>query len=588
MTPPLRIANCAGFLGDRHSAAREMVDGGPIDVLTGDYLAELTMAILARQRMKDPAAGFARQFLEQLEDVLVPCVDRGIKVVANAGGLNPAGLAAAIAELARKLGVSVTTAWVDGDDLMERLATIGDGWPHAGHGGLLAGRRVQPVAANAYLGGWGIAAALRSGADVVITGRVSDASLAVGPAAWHHGWQGDEWDALAGAVVAGHIIECGTQATGGNYAFFEEVPGPARPGFPIAEIAADGTSVITKHPGTGGMVTTGTVTAQLLYEIGGPSYLNPDVTVDLSSIGLEALEKDRISVTGVVGDAPPPTTKVGIVGVGGHRNSVTFVIPGLDVEAKAEVALEGLWDLVGPAASFGDVEVQLVRTDQDDPPSNEAAMATLKVTVVDADPSRVGRAFSDAAVQLALGSYPGFTLTDPPRSSQPLVVFWPTTIEQALVPSFVTVRGERVEVPAVAGSTPSPAPPGAPVPASKSDGSRWATEETVDAPLGRLLGARSGDKGGDANVGVWARSDAAFDWMLWFLTVDRFRELIPESVGLGVARHTLANLRGVNFVVEGFLGEGVATSNKRDPQAKTLGEYLRARVVPIPEELLAF
>src|ERR1700712_1700748 len=258
---PIRTGNCSGFYGDRLSAAREMLDGGPIDVLCGDYLAELTMLILAKAQAKDPDAGYAKTFLTQMRDVLDDCVARGVKVVANAGGLNPAGLAAALSEL----GTGARVAYVEGDDLRGSLDAITPA---------VVGK---PVSANAYLGAWGIAEALAAGADVVVTGRVTDASLVVGPAAWWHGWDRSDWDALAGAVVAGHVIECGPQATGGNYPFLDQILDRRYPGFPIAEVAADGSSVITKHPGTGGLVSVGTITAQLLYEIAEPAYLNPDV-----------------------------------------------------------------------------------------------------------------------------------------------------------------------------------------------------------------------------------------------------------------------------------------------------------------------
>ncbi len=270
MTAPIRIANCSGFYGDRLAAAREMVDGGPIDVLTGDWLAELTMLILAKNRQRDPAAGYGRTFVTQLEQVMGDCLDRGIKVVSNAGGLSPRGCADAVAALAAKLGLDPVIAYVTGDDLVPRLPELraaGVDFANLDTGEPLGDRAV--ITANAYLGGWGIADALARGADIVITGRVTDAALTVGPAAWWHGWRRDDWDALAGAVVAGHVIECGAQATGGNFAFFTEVPGLEHPGFPVAEVAADGSSVITKHPGQGGMVSVDTVTAQLLYEIGG-------------------------------------------------------------------------------------------------------------------------------------------------------------------------------------------------------------------------------------------------------------------------------------------------------------------------------
>ncbi len=282
---PLRVANCSGFLGDRLAAAQEMVTGGPIDVLTGDWLAELTMGLLIQQRKRaaSGSAGFATPFLTQVEQVLGTCLDRGIRIVANAGGVDPAGCALAVQRLAERLGLDVRVAYLTGDDVTARFAALrAEGWgaPHLDTGepldSLLTGG-AEPEMVHAYLGCWGIAEALQAGADVVVTGRVSDASVVAGPAAWRFDWKRDDWDALAGAIAAGHVIECGAQATGGNFSFFAEVPGLEHPGFPIAEISPDGSAVITKHPGTGGAVTVETVTAQLLYEIDGPRYLNPDV-----------------------------------------------------------------------------------------------------------------------------------------------------------------------------------------------------------------------------------------------------------------------------------------------------------------------
>src|SRR3984885_7269568 len=263
---PITIGNASGFYGDQFAAMREMLEGGDLDILTGDYLAELTMLILGRDRLRDPRLGYARTFLRQLEDCLGLALSRGVAIVANAGGLNPAGLAAAVRELAATSGLDPKIGYVTGDDLLPRAAELNLG-------------SSQLVAANAYLGGWGIAECLRAGADVVITGRVTDASLTLGPAAARFGWARDDYDALAGATAAGHVLECGAQATGGNYSFFTEIADLRHPGFPVAEIYPDGSSVITKHPGTGGAVTVGTVTAQLLYEIQGPRYPGPDVTL---------------------------------------------------------------------------------------------------------------------------------------------------------------------------------------------------------------------------------------------------------------------------------------------------------------------
>ncbi|HEY4669836.1 MAG TPA: acyclic terpene utilization AtuA family protein, partial [Tepidiformaceae bacterium] len=446
----VRIANCSGFYGDRLSAAREMVEGGPIDYLTGDYLAELTLLILWKTQQRDPSAGYASTYLRQMEEVLGACLDKGIKIVTNAGGLNPAGLAAKMRELSDRLGLQANIAHVEGDDVLARIPGLqerGITLAHMDTGQTLGDAKVAPVAANAYLGGWGIVEALRGGADVVVCPRVTDASVVVGPAAYHFGWKHDDWDRLAGAVVAGHIIECGAQATGGNYAFFKEVPGLENPGFPIAEVHADGSSVITKHPGTGGAVSVGTVTAQILYEIGGERYLNPDVVARFDTIRLSQDGLDRVGVTGVRGEPAPPTTKVCINYLGGYRNSMTFVLTGLDIEEKARLASDSLFARLGGRDRFEEVTERLVRTDQGDPESNELASATLRVSVKDPDPRKVGRAFSSAVIELALASYPGFYVSSPPGSEDAFGVYWPALIPKEEVEEVVVRHdGERVRV----------------------------------------------------------------------------------------------------------------------------------------------
>jgi len=580
----VRIANCSGFYGDRLSAAREMVEGGPIDVLCGDYLAELTMLILWKARERT-GAGYATTFLKQMEQVLGTCLDRGIRVVANAGGLDPAGLATALRELAAKLGLQPRIAHVEGDDLLPRLGELraaGIGLDHLETGQPLTDE-VHPVSANAYLGGWGIVEGLRAGADVVICPRVTDASLAVGPAAWWHGWERTDWDALAGAVVAGHIIECGPQCTGGNYSFLEEITDRRYPGFPIAEVAADGSSVITKHPGTGGLVSVGTVTAQLLYEIGAPAYMNPDVVARFDSVRLTQEGPDRVRVDGVRGEPAPPTLKVCLNYLGGYRNTMTMVLTGLDIEAKAAHAESLLFDILGGRERFAETDVRLLRTDRPDADSNEAATAQLRITVKDPDPRRVGRAFSNATMELALASYAGFFPTSPPTGETAYGVYWPALVPAgAVVQSVVLPDGARVEVPHTEAAAAAQLElDHGPVPAPVADG------PALRVPLGRICGARSGDKGGNANIGVWAVSEAAWAWLREQLTADRLRELLPEAAGLEVRRYELPRVRALNFVVVGLLGEGVASSTRFDPQAKGLGEWLRSRVVEVPGAVLA-
>ncbi|MFE9469191.1 acyclic terpene utilization AtuA family protein [Streptomyces virginiae] len=578
-----------------------MLTGGPLDVLTGDYLAELTMLILGRDRLKNPELGYAKTFLRQLEEALGLAHERGVRIVTNAGGLNPAGLADAVRALAAKVGVPVCVAHVEGDDLTARE----DG----------------ALTANAYLGGAGITACLRAGADVVVTGRVTDAALVSGPAAWWFDWAPEDHDRLAGAVVAGHVLECGTQATGGNYSFFT-AHDVRRPGFPLAEISADGSAVITKHPGTGGVVSAGTVTAQLLYETQGVRYLGPDVTARLDTVRLDDDGADRVRISGVRGEQPPSTLKVGVTRIGGWRNEVVFVLTGLDIEEKADLVRSQLAEALEGVA---DAAWTLARTDHDDADTEETASALLRLVVRDPSPDRVGRALTSTAVELALGSYPGFHLTAPPGPAQPYGVFASTLTPATEVPhTAVLPDGTRAPMPAPAAPAPlaepaafqaSPAEPAAPsarpaepaaFPASPAffeargsgggapegvggaapAGPGAEPRETVRAPLGALAGARSGDKGGDANVGVWTESAPAWHWLRDTLTVDRFQALLPETRGLAVQRHELPNLRALNFTVTGILGDGVASGHRFDPQAKALGEWLRARHLDIPVDLL--
>lgn len=560
----VRIANCSGFYGDRLSAMREMLSGGDVDYLTGDYLAELTMLILGRDRMKHPDRGYAKTFLTQLEGCLGEARDRGVRIVANAGGLNPAGLADAIRALAERLGVPARIAHVEGDDLQPRAAELGLG---------------TPLTANAYLGAWGIVDCLDAGADVVVTGRVTDASVIVGAAAAHFGWGRADYNELAGAVVAGHVIECGVQATGGNYSFFREVSDLTHAGFPLAEVHADGSSVITKHPGTGGLVSVDTVTAQLLYEITGARYANPDVTARMDSIELSADGPDRVRIAGVLGEPPPPTLKVSLNSIGGFRNSMTFVLTGLDIEAKAELVRRQLEAAltVKPA----ELRWTLARTDHTDADTEEAASALLHCVVRDPDPANVGRQFSSAAVELALASYPGFHVTAPPGDGQVYGVFTAGYVDAGQVPHVaVHADGTRTDIPCATEALElKPAdPPPLPEPLPAGPARR--------VPLGRIAGARSGDKGGSANVGVWVRTDEQWRWLANTLTVELLKELLPEAADFDVTRHVLPNLRAVNFVIDGILGQGVAYQARFDPQAKGLGEWLRGRYLDIPEILL--
>ena len=578
----LRVANCSGFFGDRVSAAREMVEGGPIDVLTGDWLAELTMYILHKTRER--SGGYARTFLQQLEEVLPTCVERGITIVSNAGGLNPEGLATAVRELARRQGLSVRVASVSGDDITARvpdLLSAGNAFVNLDTGEPLA-PDAPLVTANAYLGARPIADALDAGAQVVVTGRVTDASLTVGPALHAFGWADEDYDAIAGAVVAGHVIECGAQCCGGNYAFFEEIPGAGRIGFPLAELYPDGSSVITKHPGTGGALTVGTVTAQLLYEIAGPRYLSPDAVARFDTMALEQVGPDRVRISGVEGEPPPSTLKVTANLDAGWRNSMTLAITGARVEEKADLAAAAVWEgIPGGRASFAETSADLSGD------LSGGGMAFLRLAVRGDDGRAVGRGFSGAVVETSLASYPGTFFTSAPGNAQAVARYWPTTIPAEAVMPHIECEGEPVAAsPRTIGPPGQPDAPAAPPTIARPvpDG---ATEDLIAVPLWVLVGGRSGDKGGDANVGLWADTEPVARWLCDSFDVAQFKEALPESARFEVSRHPLPNLRAVNFVVHGILGWGVASNLRLDTQAKGMAERLRSRHVVVPSHLVS-
>ena len=582
MTEPIRIANCSGFYGDRRSAAREMVEDGPIHALTGDWLAELTMLILARTQAKYPGAGFARTFVQQMEEVMGTCLDQGIKVVSNAGGLDPDHCAEAVQEVAEKLGFSPTIAYVNGDNLLPRLAEFRDAGIDIMD--LETGEPVSDngyISANAYLGAWGIVDALERGADIVVTGRTTDAAIVCGPAAWHHGWGRDDLDAMAGAVVAGHVIECGTQATGGNYSFFTEIDGLERPGFPFAEIAADGSSVIGKHDGTGGGVTVGTVTSQLLYEIGGPGYLGPDVTARFDTIEVEQLGRDRVLISGTKGEAPPKTLKVSMNSWGGFRSDMTIALTGIDIEEKAALIEKAFWRACRyEPEDFEDVTTTIVRTEKDDPASNEEAVAAWRITVKDHD-ERKTKSIAAGMNDLALASIPGFFGLGGGGVGKPFGVHTSGLVPRDLVPQHVVLLGgERTVVDSDAPTVAPEVVPVVPEPVAPPEGA------TRRGPLGLVAGSRSGDKGGNANLGVFVRSAEAYAWLDQLLTVEKLGELLPEAADLEIERHPLPNIWSINFLIHGILQQGVASSTRQDGQAKGLGEWLRARHVDIPVVLL--
>ena len=582
----IKIANCSGYYGDKLSAAKEMVEGGPIDVLTGDYLAELTMAILFNQRMqRGEDKGYVGTFLKQVKEVAQSCKDKNIKIVTNAGGLNPSSMAIEIEKILKELSIDLKVAYIDGDDLMPRITELnneGELFNNIDKKIPLNESGCQTLTANAYLGAWGIKEALDKGADIVVCPRVTDAAVVIGPAAWKFGWNRTDYDSLAGALAAGHIIECGCQATGGNYSFFKEVPTFDNVGYPIAEIEKDGSFTITKHPGTGGLVSIGTVTAQLLYEISSPAYINPDVIGHFDTLRIEQEGKDRVYVSGCRGSTPPPTHKACINLAGGYRNGMDLVITGLDIEEKAKIFTDALFNSVGGKEQFDDVSINLHRTNKENPNSNEEAMATLSISVKSMNPDLVGRLFSAKIIELSLANYPGFFSSGGGKKPGPVIVYWPALVDSKFINEYVHIDGETIEIIPTSqmGFEESFYQKNlveiAPAPEGKTD----------KGPLGSYFGARSGDKGGCANLGVWAKTDLSYSFLYNFLTVEKLKELLPDLNNYEIDRYDLPNIKSLNFYIHGILEDGVSSNNKKDGQAKSLGEYLRAKIVDLPISII--
>lgn len=582
----IRIANCSGFYGDKLSVAKDMVEGGPIDVLTGDYLAELTMTILYNQKMKrGENHGYVGTFIKQFKDVAKIAQDKNIKIVTNAGGLNPKSMALEIENVIEELNLNLKVAYIDGDDLipmMDKLTDLGEKFSNLDKDLELKDYSKKPITANAYLGAWGIKEALDNGADVVVCPRVTDAAVVIGPAAWKFNWSRDQYDELAGALAAGHIIECGAQATGGNYSFFQEVPTFDNIGYPIAEVYEDGSFVITKHENTGGLVSVGTVTAQLLYEIGSPAYLNPDVISHFDTLKITQESQDRVLVQNARGSSPTNTHKVCVNLVGGYRNGIELLLTGLDINEKAELITDQIFKSVGGKEQFDKVDIQLHRTDKENPNSNEEAQAFLRIDVMSSNPELVGRLFNAKIIELALANFPGWTGRSGVVPNGPYIEYWPTLVNSKYVKERIHIGDKVIDI------TPT-SQLGLEekyyqkVPYENPELEIQSFEEDF---FGKIFGTRSGDKGGCANLGVWAKTEDAYSFLFDFLTVEKLKELLPDLEKFDIDRYELPNIFSLNFYVHGILQEGVSSSTRMDGQAKSLGEYLRAKKINFPKQLL--
>lgn len=600
--PVLRIGGASGFWGDSSVGAPQLVNSGLIDVLVFDYLAETTMAILAGAQRKNPAMGYATDFVDPvMREVLATCVAKGIKVVSNAGGINPQGCADALARLADELGVALKIAVVDGDDVRAQLPALAAAAPGGRLTNLNDGQPLPTplMSANAYLGAEGVARALAAGADVVITGRCVDSAVTLGPLIHHFGWAMTDHDRLAGGSLAGHIIECGCQATGGLFTDWREVPDWAHIGYPIVEVAADGSFVVTKVPGTGGLVSRATVAEQMLYEIGDPgAYLLPDVSCDFREVRIEQLgdaSEHRVSVRGARGYAPPPTLKVSATALTGWRVSHQTTIVGMEAGDKArrtgECLLERTRELLAAKgfADFSRTHLEVIGTEALYGPHATTARLRevfLRLTVVHAKKEALEVYVKELAAPGTSWS-PGTTGGGGGRPAvSPLIAPCAFLVPRSAVAARLTVHGQTTVLPfnnpaegpgAAAGPAPAAPAPAAP-PADAGP--------LVTVPLVRLAWGRSGDKGNSSNIGLIARRPEYLPWIWQQVTPEAAKAWLAHLVKGGAQRWHLPGIGGLNILLQDALDGGGPVSLRLDALGKGMAQMLLEMPVQVPEALL--
>ena len=585
----VRIGGASAFWGDTDTAPHQLVHEGAIDYLIFDYLAEITMSILARARARDPDAGYARDFVDPaMASIVREVVARGIKIISNAGGMNPEACRRALEAVAREAGAELKIAVVLGDDLGEAAADIaGSGVRDLSTGAPWPGERVMSV--NAYLGALPIAAALDAGADVVITGRCVDSALALGPLIHAFGWARGDYDLLAAGTLVGHILECGAQATGGIFTDWEAVERWDEIGFPIAECAPDGTFTVTKPPGTGGLVTPATVAEQMVYEIGDPAaYIVPDVTCDFTSVSLEQAGADRVRVTGARGRAPTGSYKVSATYRDGYRATAMMTLAGRDAAGKAERVAGAILARTrrrfagGNLGDYRDTNLSVIGAESMyGPNAAEAARATREVMLridVHHDEAEAVKLFAREIAPAATGMAPSATGFVGGRPSVTPVVrlfsfLWP----KAEMGVTVDLDGEAVvvEIPADGDGAEEP-------PAMPADAVEGVDEPSATVPLERLAWARSGDKGDDANIGVIARRPEYLPVLRGALTEAAVAAYFAHLLEGPVECYEWPGIHALNFVLHHSLGGGGTASLRNDPQGKAYAQMLLDLPVRVP------
>ncbi|MFQ5790532.1 MAG: acyclic terpene utilization AtuA family protein [Acidobacteriota bacterium] len=607
----VRIANAGGYWGDDPYALRRQVLGElSLDYISIDFLAEITMSILQKQYSRDPKMGYARDFVQQIDPLLGEIIERKIKIITNAGGVNPVACAEALLTAARARGLELKVAVIGGDNIAPRLPELlekGVDLKNMETGEDLTPYRDGVLSANAYFGALPVVKALESGPDIVLSGRVTDTGITLAALMHEFGWPENDYHRLAHGIVGGHLIECGAQATGGNFTDWSKVPSFLDVGFPILEFQADGSFVLTKHPGTGGLITCQTTREQLLYEMGDPQlYITPDVIADFTTMKLEPDGLDRVKISGVRGRKPTDLLKVSVALEDGYKSSGSLIISGPDAREKAEVFARVFWSRLSTELERGGLSpLEATHTEfiGDDSthgrltPSHRTTEILLRVGARDHQREKL-MVFRKLLPSLILSGPAGVAVTGGAPAISEVVRYWPALIpqEQALPSVALYVQGagggvpervwesEDLAWPKTGGSAEVRGEPEDPHPHSLITG--WAAARKAEVPLMRIAHARSGDKGDTANIGLIGRSPACYVWLRENVHAEQVKEWLGNLCLGEVRRYLVPNLWALNFLLSESLGGGGTVSLQIDAQGKTYGQALLRCPVEVPEPLL--
>ncbi len=594
MKKKIRIGNAGGYWGDDLDALYRQLKGGDLDYITMDFLAEITMSILRKQQLRNPALGYAKDFLTQLETCMPLIVDKNVRVITNAGGINPVGLGREILKLARRQGYDIKVGVVYGDDITNQLYELtaaGEKFTNMENGADFAGVRHQVTSANVYLGAEPVVAALDAGCQIIVTGRVTDTGITMAPMIHEFGWAMDDWDLMASGLVAGHIIECGAQGSGGNITDWEDVPSFHNIGYPIIEMHKDGTFYVTKHARTGGLICEKSVKEQLVYEMGNPAqYISPDCVAYFDTIKVAEVKTNRVKISGVRGGPSPAMLKVSMSYEDGWKAAGEVLISGPNVRKKAEVVESIFWKKVGH--KFEKTHTALVGAGSiwpDRLSSYEPNEIYLRFGVCDHDLNKIND-FSKALPALILAGPSGMAVSTGGRPrAQGVVAYWPALIRRDHCSAKVLVLGtdgqedfSEIQFPMRDGM-------GDPVFSDEPKVARTPRKHKgalKEVSLSKLCYARSGDKGDMCNIGLLARSPLVYDWIQENITARMVKRFFKGKVLGKVTRFELDNLQGLNFLMDGSLGGGGTTSLLVDPQGKTMSQALLQMKVKVPSSVL--